>query len=549
MKVVVLGGYGVFGERVVHLLCRDGHDVVIAGRNLNSAQALAGQVGATALQLDRTGDLGPLFDLAPDVVVDAAGPFHAYGDDPYGFARAVLERGMHYLDLCDDADFCKGISALDDLARDKGCFALSGLSSVPAVSSAAVAALADGLEEIDTIESAILPGNRAPRGKSVIASILSQAGQPMQIWRGGQWDQMRSWSDPVRYQLAPGLRRQGWVINVPDLQLFPEAFGARTVMFRAGLELGVMNYGLGAFSWARGKLGFPVGEPLFSLTRAAAQMLWPFGSDRGGMVVHVTGREGVRWIRRSWYLVAEQGEGPFIPAVATRAALRAPDRITPGARAAVASLDLAQIEDAISDLAVETLRKEQDIIPAFQQVLGDSFHDLPEPVQASHQTVGTLRMVGTSQISRGTHPLSRLTGWLFRFPKANDDIPVEVIKTRQGKTEVWERNFDGHRFRSYLTPGENGMIERFGPISFLLGLHVKDRALHFPVLSARAFNLIPIPKWLLPISVATESAENGQFRFDVKLSAPIGIGLVVHYRGQLRSVGQGLADQDVARSA
>jgi uncharacterized protein YbjT (DUF2867 family) len=41
MKVLVLGGHGVFGERVLRLLRRDGHEVTVAGRDLASAQRLA----------------------------------------------------------------------------------------------------------------------------------------------------------------------------------------------------------------------------------------------------------------------------------------------------------------------------------------------------------------------------------------------------------------------------------------------------------------------------------------------------------------------------
>ena len=32
MKVAVIGGTGVFGERLVRLLVRDGHQVVLVGR-------------------------------------------------------------------------------------------------------------------------------------------------------------------------------------------------------------------------------------------------------------------------------------------------------------------------------------------------------------------------------------------------------------------------------------------------------------------------------------------------------------------------------------
>ena len=199
MKVLLLGGYGVFGARLAKLLVTDGHEVCIAGRNLDAARSCAKSLGCRAIRMDRAGPLDALAQHA--VVIDAAGPFHAYGDDPYRLARAAIAAGVHYLDLCDDAAFCAGISALD---AEAGEDAEPRLSSVPALSSAAVRALAgDDLPVV--IESAILPGNRAPRGLSVMQSILSQAGRPMPVWNGNQWDRAPGWSSPARYSLPGAL--------------------------------------------------------------------------------------------------------------------------------------------------------------------------------------------------------------------------------------------------------------------------------------------------------------------------------------------------------
>ena len=41
MKVLVIGGAGVFGSRLARLLVRDGHSVTLGGRNLAKAQELA----------------------------------------------------------------------------------------------------------------------------------------------------------------------------------------------------------------------------------------------------------------------------------------------------------------------------------------------------------------------------------------------------------------------------------------------------------------------------------------------------------------------------
>ena len=88
MRVLIIGGYGVFGSRLAELLVADDHAVCIAGRNLNSAESAAKKMGCDARHLDRSGDLSALAEF--DVVVDAAGPFHAYGDTPYRLASAAF---------------------------------------------------------------------------------------------------------------------------------------------------------------------------------------------------------------------------------------------------------------------------------------------------------------------------------------------------------------------------------------------------------------------------------------------------------------------------
>ncbi|MEM9344450.1 MAG: saccharopine dehydrogenase NADP-binding domain-containing protein, partial [Pseudomonadota bacterium] len=281
MNVLILGGYGVFGGRLARLLVEDGHTVTVAGRNGQKARGFATEIGANPLQLDST-DADALAAAlnTTEVVIDAAGPFQGYDDDPYRVPRAAIAKGRHYLDLSDDAGFTSGISTLHGDAEAKGVTVLSGLSSVPAFSAAAARSGSNGLTEIALIESAILPGNRAPRGMSVMRAILSQAGNPLPLWRGGQWRDTHAWtkskhihlSVPPSWEKYPGgsgglgppasrrlkgganlapITRPAAFIGAPDLTLFPQHFNARSVLFRAGLELRLMHHGLAAFALIR----------------------------------------------------------------------------------------------------------------------------------------------------------------------------------------------------------------------------------------------------------------------------------------------------------
>lgn len=524
MKVLILGGTGVFGERLARLLARDGHQLTIAARGLGPARTLATELNATAFRIDRTGDLSSL--SGHDVIIDAAGPFHAYGPDPYRLAKAALAAGAHYLDLADTAAFCAGITALDAEARAAGKAAISGLSSVPAISSAAIRALT-GTDQPLHIDTAILPGNRSPRGLSVMASILAQAGQPYPSYRAGRWATATGWSDPQDYTLPGGLTRQGWRIEVPDTRLFPAHFGAETVDFRAGLELGIMRYGLAGFAVLRRLIPFPVTTPLVHAFRLAADILAPFGTGIGGMSVSLTTASH----RHTWTLLAEDGDGPFVPAIAARTLLRRPT-LPVGASPALEIVTLAELEAAMSDLSIRFERHSTPLDPIFPRTLGPAFTTLPETVRATHLTAGPTRWTGRASITGGTGFWGRLLATLFRFPPATEDTGVEVLKTPTAKGETWTRRFGGRTFRSHLTATPQGMTERFGPFTFRLGLTVQDGALHYPVADGRV-GPVPLPRWLVPQSVAREYAQNGRFHFDVRLLAPLTGGLMVHYRGHL----------------
>jgi len=542
MRVLILGGYGVFGSRLAELLTRDGCEVVIAGRDAAAAHDAAARIDATALRLDRSGDLAPIAEFGLDVVVDAAGPFGAYGGDPYRLPRYCLARGIDYLDLSDDARFTAGIGDLDAEARHAGRFALSGASSVPGLSSAVVTALADDLDQIDAIETAILPGNRAPRGRAVVSSILGQAGGPMRIWKDGAWRQGRSWSAPRRIELEPGLARTGYRIEVPDIELFPAHFGAPTVDFRAGMELGVLNRAVAAWGNLR-RLGLDIGNVSGSMAVAAwlADRLSSFGTDRGGMTVLVTGRKAEEPVERRWTLIAEAGEGPFVPAIVARAVIRvaASKGIAPGARPCLSEVPLAEIERAMADLAV-TSRREEHVAPSlFRDALGANWDKLDPILRDVHGGTGPVRLAGRADVERGESIFARLACWLFGFPPAGKDQPVTVDMTRARDGEVWTRRFGNATFRSQLTPASrpDHYLEGFGPFVYEIAIPVENGAMR---LEARRgwFLGVPLPKPCLVASDSQESARAGQFHFDVALHGPFGLGLIVRYRGALDRAGQ-----------
>ncbi len=241
---------------------------------------------------------------------------------------------------------------------------------------------------------------------------------------------------------------------------------------------------------------------------------------------HVAGQE-----RRSWRLLVEDGDGPFIPAIAARALLRRPV-LTPGAGPALEAVTLTEAEAAMSDLKVRFSRDSESLVSIFPQVLGPAFEALPAQIRATHLTADCSRWHGRASVRRGTGLWGRILAAIFGFPRATEDISVEVVKTVTPKGETWLRRFGARRFRSRLTATPAGMTESFGPFTFLLGLEARDNALHYPVVSGK-LGPLALPRWLLPVSEAREYVSDGMFRFDVRLLAPVTGELMVHYQGRL----------------
>lgn len=535
MKVVVLGGYGVFGSRLVELLVRDGHDVVIAGRSFDKATTLAERLGCGCLAVDIRTDAEVIFSASPEIVVDAAGPFQTYGHDPYPVPRLCLDHGADYLDLSDNAGFTIGINVLDDRARRIGRRLLSGVSSVPGISSAVAVDLCAGLDEILLIDTAILPGNRAPRGTSLISSIVGQLGTTSQVWRGGMWREQPCWSDSRLVRLAPDLARTARFIEVPDIQLFPGFFGARSVVFRAGMELNLLNTAMRLVGWARQRWSFGVTNRRVEFFRRVSNLLLPFGTDRGGMRVLVVGRKDNAVVKREWRLVAESGDGPYIPAVAARALIRRLDRVPPGARPCMGEATRAEIEGAMTDLAVSADVRESLHPSLFQNALAERWNCLPREIQALHGVQDVENFSGTAQVTRGSSLVAKVAAWFFGFPPAAEAVSLTVTMTRTESGETWERNFGGRVLRSFLTPAPlvHRFRERFWLFDFELDLPVEDGCMRFPV--RRGWFLgVPLPNALLPRSDTREYVEGGVFHFDVALGAPFGAAQIVRYRGHLK---------------
>ena len=369
-RILVLGGSGVFGRRLAaRLAAEPGFEVILASRSVARATACCAairarspgaQVEPIALTLPE-GLARAVQASSPDLLIDASGPFQ--GRD-LAVLETCIDRGVHYLDLADARDFVRRFVELDVSAEAAGVIALTGASSIPALSSTVVATLAAGMSRVERIEIAILSAQRQDRGVAMVAGVLAGIGKPMTALREGHEVTLHGWQDQRRLGeddplfAALGPRWLG-ACDAPDLDLLPQRYPAlRDLRFLAGLEATPAHLGLWALSWpVRLGLASSLAPLAKGLTRFAEGFA-PFGSQRGGMQVTVSGQDaGGSPICKAWTLVADRGDGPWVPIlpafVVARRIARGDLKKT-GARACLEAFTLPDFEALLDPLAIQT---------------------------------------------------------------------------------------------------------------------------------------------------------------------------------------------------
>ena len=329
LSVLIVGGSGVFGSRLARLFADEaGVRLTLGGRRPEPLEALADEFGCGAVQIiDR--DRVTASELQRfDLVVDCAGPFQ--GSATNLIDQCIAAR-VDYLDLADGREWVGSIDRFDPAAKGAGIAIVTGASSIPALSHAVLDRLTSDWSRIDTIRVGIFPGNRAPRGRSVVEAILSYVGHPVRTFCGGRWADVPGWALQGRVDCGPAGKRWASVCDTPEQDLLVRRYQpTMSGQFVAGLELPLLHLGLWLLSW-------PVRWGLIrSLRPAGGVLLWiaqrlrPFGSDRGAMIVEASGlgADG-KAVAASWHLDATGNRGPYVPVIAAQAMIR---RMADGSR-------------------------------------------------------------------------------------------------------------------------------------------------------------------------------------------------------------------------
>ncbi|SEC13031.1 hypothetical protein SAMN05216178_3560 [Pseudomonas saponiphila] len=358
LRVLVVGGYGNFGSIICrYLMHLPGLHLVLSGRDplklaakldalrAEGARACSGWCG------DAMGGqwVAALKELNIDWVIHTGGPFQGQS---YAVAEGCIEAGINYCDLADCRQFVGGIGALDARARAAGVTLLSGCSSVPTLSTAIIDEHRGRFSRIERIEHGISSSAKMP-GLSTIEGVLAYAGRPILQLKDGRPHPVIGWQG-LTLRTLPGLgRRLVANVDVPDLDLFAERYGAHTLSFKAGAGLKIAGLANALLAQAV-KLGL-VRDPAPWAARLHRCGTWfeGFGDGLSALYidVHGLGQDG-QPLTMNAQLTATHDHGPEIPscaAVAVVHKLLAGHVPAPGARSSAGEVSVQEYLRAIDD--------------------------------------------------------------------------------------------------------------------------------------------------------------------------------------------------------
>lgn len=369
MHILILGGYGNFGGILSQFLSKtaDIH-LTLAGRSKekavrfiqNNLQDANFPVDSIVLDVHDPNLRERLAAIAPDLVIHTSGPFQ--GQD-YHVAKSCIDAGIHYIDLADARSFVQDFHQLDAPSKEKGVLAITGASTVPALSSAVIQHFMPHFQSLEAIEYAISPGNQTDRGEATVRAILSYTGKAFTTLVNNEMQPVRGWQNLHKTTFATPLGKR-WLANcdIPDLALFQTAYPTlKTQRFYAGLELSLLHVGLWGLSWFV-RMGL-----ISNLARFTKPIIWlserflKFGSENGGMFMTLSGKDYQNQpLTIRWDLVALENHGPLIPTIP---ALVLAQKLAQGKltkRGAMNSMDLMSLEDF--SLAVQGFNIKQSVL-------------------------------------------------------------------------------------------------------------------------------------------------------------------------------------------
>ncbi len=241
-RVLVVGGTGYYGEKVVHALRRAGVGVV---------ESAARRGADVDLDLNDATTFGPMRDY--DAIVNASDSVRAHPDDAMRFA---LTEGLIWVEMGADPELARrGLSL--DVAPAKGTVVLGagifpGLSTCLAVDQACVAGA-----EAETVELGVRLSPLSGAGRGNCALMTHTLALPSVRYEQGVRVPGRTVGErrPMPFGDHDDETQVAAEMALPDVDLIARATRAPNVRTRFALQPGFLLHNFRVLAWMADKLG------------------------------------------------------------------------------------------------------------------------------------------------------------------------------------------------------------------------------------------------------------------------------------------------------
>jgi hypothetical protein len=314
-RVVVYGGDGFFGHLVVEdLLKYSSAEIIVASRHPKSKSFHSSDTRVRMVESDANDYLSVLSAVEDArVVVSCIGP---YQGQSLNLLRACIEKHVAYVDVADDRDFVLRCHKMVSGVEEAGIPAFVGCSVVPGMSSLLTNYCQQEIPSIERTRIFISPGTEHPRGRGSFLCLLSTVGNEFSIPNATGEKIMQGWTGREQVCFPPpmGHRWVYFVVDIADYFLQPLYFNTKTVEFKIGSELDILNRTLSGLREFKKLLGIKSADWLLPMSKALIYAASLFGTSQGGVMVEVSGQNNDAARKMCLSIFANQ-RGEMIPSI------------------------------------------------------------------------------------------------------------------------------------------------------------------------------------------------------------------------------------------
>lgn len=261
-RITVLGGYGHTGRLISELLCRFTEaQIVVAGRSLEKAQALARQLAGrssegrvTGVALDAADPKSlPAGLSGTDLLLDC-GTTNAYVETT---ARAALDCGCDVLDIHYPEEIAHALENLaPEITAAGRCF-ITQAGIHPGLPGNLVRLAASELPGCQKVAIGLLLHQRNAASVDSAAELMADLDTfPLEFFRAGEW-RKTTYKDAVEVDFGTGFGKRAIVpMGSYELRGLPEKLG-----------LTELTFGAAGFNWFVDWIVFPLAMMLFKIKR------------------------------------------------------------------------------------------------------------------------------------------------------------------------------------------------------------------------------------------------------------------------------------------